>query len=74
MVVAKLREIISVSKRARRKLYLERFDLRKLNDMKVKEKYQLEISDRFAVLENLDESLYINSAWKCIGDNIKTSA
>jgi hypothetical protein len=60
--MAKLRERISVSKRASRKFDLGRFDLRKLDDVKVKEKYQVEISNKFAALENLDESLDINSA------------
>jgi hypothetical protein len=41
--VAKLRERISVSKQARQKLDLERFDLKKLDDKDVKEKYQVEI-------------------------------
>jgi len=53
---------------------LERFDLRKLDDVEVKEKYQVEISNRFAALENLDESLDINSAWENIRENIKISA
>jgi exonuclease III len=43
MVVAKLRERISLSKGARQNFDLERFDLRKLNDVEVKEKYQVEI-------------------------------
>jgi hypothetical protein len=43
--VAKLRERISVSKRARQNFDLERFDLKKLNDVEIKEKYQVEISD-----------------------------
>jgi hypothetical protein len=51
MVVAKLRERISVSKRARQNSDLERFDLKKLDDVEVKEKYQVEISNRFAALE-----------------------
>jgi hypothetical protein len=39
--VAKLRERILISKQARQK-----FDLRKLDDIEVKEKYQVEISNR----------------------------
>jgi hypothetical protein len=50
--VAKLRERISVSKRARQKFNLERFDLKNLDDVEVKEKYWLEISNRFAALES----------------------
>jgi hypothetical protein len=70
--VAKLKERLSVSKRARQKFDLERFDLRKLDDVEVKEKYQVEISNRF--VQNLDESLDINNAWEGIRENIKTSA
>jgi hypothetical protein len=60
--VAKLRERISVSKRERQKFDLERFDLRKLDDIEVKEKYPVDISNRFAGLGNLDEGLNVNSA------------
>jgi hypothetical protein len=72
--VAKLRERISVSKRARQTFDLERFDLKKLDDVKVTEKYQVEISNRFIALENLDGSFDINNAWENIRENIKTSA
>jgi hypothetical protein len=50
--VAKSRERISVRKRGRQKFDLERFDLKKLDDVEVKEKYQVEISNRFVALEN----------------------
>jgi hypothetical protein len=43
VVVAKLRERISVSKRARERFYSGRFDMKKLDDVEVKEKYQVEI-------------------------------
>jgi hypothetical protein len=69
--VAKLRKRISVSKRARQKFDLERFDLEKLDDIEVKEKYLVEISNRFVALENLDENLDINSDKEIITDNIK---
>jgi hypothetical protein len=58
--VTKLKEGISVSKRARQKVDLERFELKKLDDVEVKEKYQVEISNRFATLETLKESSDIN--------------
>jgi hypothetical protein len=62
LVLAKLRERISVSKRARQNFDLERFDLKNLNDVEVKEKYQVEISNRFAALESLDESFDMKNA------------
>jgi hypothetical protein len=49
-------------------------DLKKLDDIEVKEKYQVEISNRFAALESLDESFDINNAWESIRENIKISA
>jgi hypothetical protein len=33
----------------------EKFELRKLDDVEVKGKYQVEFSNRFATLESLDE-------------------
>jgi hypothetical protein len=74
LVVAKLRERISVSKRARQNSDLERFDLKKLNDVEVKEKWCVEKSNRFAALESLDESFDINNTWESIRENIKNSA
>jgi hypothetical protein len=71
--VAKLRERISVSKRAWQNFDLERFDLKKLDDVEVKEKYQVEISNRFASSESSDESFDINNPWESIRQNIKTS-
>jgi hypothetical protein len=73
VVVAKLRDRISVSKQVRQKFDVERFDLKKLDDGEVQEKYQVEISNRLATLESLDES-FDNNAWESIRDNIKTSA
>ena len=40
----------------------ERFNLRKLNELEVTKQYQIEISNRFAALENVSDSEDINSA------------
>jgi len=53
---------------------VERFNLRKLNELEVRKQYQMEISNRFAALENLRVSKDINRAWYNIKENIKTSA
>ena len=42
--------------------------------MKVKKKYQIEITNRFAYLENLDVDEDVNRARENIKENIKTSA
>jgi hypothetical protein len=72
--VTKLRDRISVSKRARKNSNLKRFDLKKLDEVEVKKKCQAEIQNRFEALESLDESFDINNAWDSIRENIKTSA
>jgi hypothetical protein len=50
LLVANVRERISVSKRAMQKFDFEGFDLQKIDDVEVKEMYQVEISHRFIVL------------------------
>jgi hypothetical protein len=64
--VVKLRERISISKRARQNFDLESFDVKNLNDVEVTEKYHVEISNRFAALESLDESFENNNAWELL--------
>jgi hypothetical protein len=53
---------------------VELFNLRKLNKLEVKKKSQIKISNRFAALENLNDSNDINRARENIKENIKTSS
>jgi hypothetical protein len=39
-----------------------KFNLREVNDVEVKEKYQVKITNRFAALENLDDDMDISRA------------
>jgi len=48
--------------------------LKKLNELEVKEEYQIEITNKFAALENLNADEDINRASENIKENIKTSA
>jgi glycine betaine/choline ABC-type transport system substrate-binding protein len=73
-VFAKLRERLAVSKQDAQKFDGEKFNLRKLNEPEVKNKYQIEITNRFAALENLNTDEDINRAWETIKKNIKASA
>jgi hypothetical protein len=50
------------------------FDLKMQNDAEVMELYQAKISNRFAALENLDDNVDINRAWKNIRENITLSS
>jgi predicted metallo-beta-lactamase superfamily hydrolase len=52
---------------------MERFNLKKLNEVEGKE-YSVEISNRFTALENSDTEVDINRAWETIRENIKISA
>jgi hypothetical protein len=55
-VAEKVGERLAVSKQAAQKFDAERSDLKKLSKVEVREQYQLHISDRYAVMENLDDS------------------
>jgi hypothetical protein len=74
LVVVKVRERLAVSKRAAQKVDIERFNVKKLNEVDVKEQYHVTIRNKFAALENLEDSGDINGAWDNIRENIKSSA
>jgi hypothetical protein len=53
---------------------VERFNLKKLNEVEGKEHYRVEVSKRFASLEDLDTEVEINSASEMIPENRNISA
>jgi hypothetical protein len=61
LVVAKFRERLAVRKHATQKFDGEKFNLRKLNDLEVRKQYKVEITNRFAALENVSDDEDINS-------------
>jgi hypothetical protein len=73
-VVAKVRERLAVNKQRSHNFDMERFNLKKLNDVEGKAQFRVEVSYRFAALEDLDTEVEINSAWETIRENIKISA
>ena len=74
LVIAKVRERLAVGKQAAQRFDGQRFNLRKLNEPEVREKYQIAITNRFATLENLDDDEDVNRTWENIKENIQTSA
>jgi hypothetical protein len=74
LVVSKVRERPAVNKQRSHRLYMERFNLKTLNKVEDKEQYHVEVSNRFATLEDLDTEVKINNAWEIIRENIKMSA
>jgi hypothetical protein len=73
-VVAKVRERLAVNEQKSHRFDMERFNLKKLNDVEGKEQFRVEVSNRFAALEDLDTEVKINSAWETIRENINISA
>ena len=61
-VDAKVRERLAVSKLAAQRFDGERFNLRKLNELEVRKQYKIEITNRYAALENLSDDKDINRA------------
>jgi hypothetical protein len=74
LVVAKARERLAVNKQISRRFNIDRFNLKKLNDVEGKEQFRVEVSNRFVALEDLDTEMEINGAWETIRENIKISA
>jgi hypothetical protein len=53
---------------------LKKCNLRKLNKLEVRKKYQIKVSNEYAALENLNDGQDIKRAWENNKENIKTSA
>jgi hypothetical protein len=50
---------------------MERFNLKKLNEVECKDQFHVEVSNRFAAVKDLNAGAEINSAWETIKENIK---
>ena len=73
LVIAKVGEILAVGKQAAQRLDRHRLNLSKLNELEVRKQYQIEITNRFAALENLNEDEDVNRIWGNIKHNIQIS-
>jgi len=73
-VIAKVRERFAVGKQAAQRFDRQRFNLRKLKQPEVREQYQIEITNRFAALENLNDDEDVHRTWENIKENNQTSA
>ena len=74
LVIPKFKERVAVGNHATQKFDRQRFNLGKLNEPEVKEQYQIEITNRFAALENLNNDEDVDRTWENIKENIQTSA
>jgi hypothetical protein len=71
--VAEIRERLAVNKQGSHKFNMEKFNLKKLNDVESKEEYCVEVPNRSAALADLDTEVEINTVWEAIRENIKMS-
>jgi hypothetical protein len=71
VVVPKVRGRLLVSKFSKQKFDTERFNLNKLNDIKVEEQYRVEILNRCAALENSNDNVGIIALRN---ENVRSSA
>jgi hypothetical protein len=53
-----------VNKQGSHRFHIERLNLNKLNKVEGKEKYSVEVSNRFAGLKDLDAGVDINTVWE----------
>jgi hypothetical protein len=72
-VVAKIKERLAVNKQGPHKFHMEKINLKKLNEVEGKEKYHVEVSNRFAAQEDLDTEVETNSILETIKENINIS-
>jgi 50S ribosomal subunit-associated GTPase HflX len=56
------------------RFHAERFNPKTLNEVEGKEKYCVEVSNKYAALKDLDTEVEINSTCKTIRENVKISA
>jgi hypothetical protein len=63
-VVVKVTERLMISKWSMQKLYIERFNLKKLFKVESKEEYEFKTSNNFAAMENLYVDVDISRVWE----------
>jgi hypothetical protein len=74
LLVAKVVGRLAVNEQKSQRFHMERFNHKKFSEVEGKEKYHIEVSNRFAALEDLDAEVEINSAWEMVRENITISA
>jgi len=74
LLVAKFREKLAGRKQTAQTFGGERFNLRKLHDLKVRKQYHIETTNRRAAFENLSNEEGINRTWENIKEDMKTPA
>jgi hypothetical protein len=74
LVVEKFQVMLAVIKETAQKFDVERFNFSKLNELQVRKENQMNVWNRFAALENLNDSEYMNMDWESNKEIMKTLA
>jgi hypothetical protein len=74
LVMTKVRDRLAANKQSLQIFNMEKFNLKKLNEVESKENYRVEVRKRFVALEDLDAEVEINSACETIRENVRISA
>jgi hypothetical protein len=61
LVLAKVRERLALIKQ-RSQIHMDRFNLKKLNEIEGKEQFRVQLSNLFAALEEFDTEVELNTA------------
>jgi polyribonucleotide nucleotidyltransferase len=72
-VLVKVGKRLAVNNLPKQKFDVKRENLREVTELEVRRQYQIKISNRLSVSENLSDSEDINRVWENIKKNIKTS-
>jgi hypothetical protein len=62
--MAKVTERLAVNKQRSRRFHTERFNLKKLNEVESKERYRIEVSNRFLALEDFNAEVELVAVGK----------
>jgi hypothetical protein len=65
-MVAKVRERLAVNKQKLQRNYMERINVKMLKEAESKERYRVDVSNRFATLDDFRPDLDINIVWESI--------
>ena len=73
-MISKVRERLAIYKQATQMFNVERFNLRQLSELEVRNQLHIKDSKKFAATGNLNDSEDIHWAWRKIRENTKMSA
>ena len=74
LLIAKVTEMLAEGNQAAQRFDRQRLNLKKLNEPEYREQNQIEITNKSAALENVNDDEIVNRTWENIKENIQTSA